>query len=104
MPLGFAGSPELTPAQIESIRSLLSKKKFKEMADLKAALPHGMCFMPMSSSFCSLVDANGKLRPYSATVSVCRLSEDRDLGGVEDNHTGRDVIQSWFIRDLPIHK
>ena len=104
MPLGFAGSPALTPPQIESIRLLLSKQEFKEMAVLQAALPDGLRFMGVSYDLMSPLDENGRARPYTRTTSVCRLSEDRDLVIVEDNRTGKNIIERWFIRDLPIHR
>src|ERR1041384_1284248 len=77
-PVGFAGSPALTPPQIESIRSLLSKQEFKEMAFLQAALPAGLRFMPARYSLISPVDTNGRPIPCTETISVCRLNEDRD--------------------------
>jgi len=100
MPLGFAGSPVLTPAQVASMRSLLSKQEFKEMADLRTALPDGLRFMPVSYGSAYPPDAS----PYTITTSVCRLSEDHDLVIVEDNRTGKNIIQKWFIRDLPVHR
>jgi len=104
MPLGFAASPALTPAQIRSIHSLLSKQDFKEMADLRAVLPGGLRFMPVSHALMSPIDANGRARPYTEMISVCRLSEHRDVVVVEDNRTGKNIIQRWFIRDLPAHR
>jgi len=102
MPL-VAGFPTLTPAQVESLRTRLSNLKFREIADLEAALP-GLLFMPVSYALMSPVDANGRARPYTETTTVCRLTEDRDLVVVEDDRSGKDIIQKWFIRDLPIHR
>ena len=102
MPLGFAGSPTLTPAQVESLRTRLSKQEFRERADLEAALPH-LRLMPVSYALMSPIDANGRARPYTETTSVCRLTEDRDLVVVENNRSGKNIIQKWFIRDLPVH-
>lgn len=97
-------SAALTPPQVESIRSLLSRREFKEMAALRAALPDGLRFMGVSYAFVSPLDANGRPSPYTEAISVCRLSEDRDLVIVEDNRTGKNIIRNWFIRDLPTHK
>ncbi|HZR29839.1 MAG TPA: hypothetical protein VFA71_13760 [Terriglobales bacterium] len=60
--------------------------------------------MPVSYALMSPVDANGRARPYTETTTVCRLTEDRDLVVVEDDRSGKDIIQKWFIRDLPIHR
>lgn len=102
-PLGFAGSPALTLAQVESLRTRLSKQEFRETSDLKVALPH-LCLMPVYHALLSPVDANGRARPYTETISVCRLTEDQDLVVVEDNRSGKNIIRNWFIRDLPIHR
>lgn len=99
MPLA-AGSPALPPAQIESIHSLLSEQEFKAMADLKNALPDGLFFREVSYALMSRFDEDGRAHPYTETISVCRLSEDRDLVIVEDNQAGTRGIQRWFIRDL----
>lgn len=104
MPLGFAGSPALTPAEIASLRSVLSQREFTHMADLRAALPDGLRFMPVRYALMSPLDANGTAQPYTQTTSVCRLSEDQDLVVIEEDRSGSDIIERCFIRDLPIRR
>lgn len=100
LPQGFAGSPVLTPAQVESIRVVLLDQEFTEMEALQAALPDGLIFMPRSHALMSSIGEDGQAHPYTEVVSVCRLGEDQDLLVVSDNRSGWDVIQQCFIRDL----
>ena len=100
MPLGFASSPQLTQEQVASLAMRLSQQHFGQMADLEASLPRGSRLMPVCYSTLSAVDANGRAKPYNETISVCRLSEDRDIVIIEDDSSGVDLIQKWFIRDL----
>jgi len=96
-------SPVLTQEKVESLRSLLLTQRFRQLEDLKAALPKDFLFLGVCYTLKSPFDASGKMRPYTESVFVCRLNEDHDLVVVEDDRTGKDTIQNWFIRDLPIH-
>ena len=98
----FSAPPGLTQEKVESLRSLLLKQQFRELEDLKAVLPEGSLFAGVRYTLKSPFDTTGKMAPYTESVFVCRLNEDHDLVVVEDDRSGKDIIQNWFIRDLPI--
>lgn len=98
---GFAGSPILTSDQVASLAETLSTRQFKDSADLAAALPSGFRFMPVSYALMQPpLDGSGRTGPYTETISVCRLSQDRDIVVIEDDRSGTNILQNWFLRDL----
>ncbi|HYG33913.1 MAG TPA: hypothetical protein VEC99_03965 [Clostridia bacterium] len=100
VPLGFSGSPTLTAEEVVSLQSQLSKAHIQSRTDLEAALPRGLPLIPVSYVLCSPLDRNGKPKPYTETISVCRLNTQKDLVVVEDNRSGVDVVRRWFVRDI----
>src|SRR5437870_4907228 len=74
MPLGFAGSPELTPEEMATLEQRVSKQHFEVLAEVQVALTLGCKLAPVSHAFCSPVDSIGSAHPYTETVWVCRLT------------------------------
>jgi hypothetical protein len=100
----WSDSTGLTREKVESIRSVLLKHQFKNISDVEAALPDGMRFFSIYYGLKDTMDSNGTHTLYNEIISVCRLNEDQDLVVVEDDRSATDIIQNWFIRDLPIQK
>lgn len=92
----------MTREQIEALRARLLKQEFRDLAEVKAALPDGFIFGGVSYASKDTFDSHGTHIPYTEAVFVCRLNEDHDLVIVEDHRSGKDLIQNWFIRDSPL--
>jgi len=104
MPVGFAGSPTLTSEEVASLRLRLSQAQVEFRTNLEAALPRGSKLMPVRYALWFPLDHDGQAHPYTETVSVCRLNEQKDLVVVEDNRSGVEVVRRWFIRDISDRK
>jgi hypothetical protein len=104
MPVGFAGWPILSSNAVTSLQSRLSRAHIESLTDIEGVLPRGSSLMGVRYALCSPVDQNGRAHPYTESVFVCRLNEHKDLVVVVDNRSGAEVVQRWFIRDLPDSK
>jgi len=100
MPVGFAGWPTLTSNEVASLQLRLSQAHIESRTNLEAVLLRGSKLMPITHALCSPLDRDGKAHPYTETVSVCRLNEQKDLVVVEDNRGGSEVVRRCFIRDV----
>lgn len=102
MPVGFAGWPILSSNEVASLQSrLTSQVHIGSLTNLESMLPRGSSLMGVRYALCSPLDQNGRAHPYTESTFVCRLNEQKDLVVVADNRSGAEVVQRWFIRDLP---
>jgi hypothetical protein len=101
MPLPRLVSP-LSGEQISSLERTLSKQEPRFMADVEKLLPPGFVLVPVSYVSCGARSTNGTPILFTKTVSVCRLSETRDLVVAEDDNTPDrvGVVRKWIIREI----